>query len=184
MRPADLPPAERFAGRPHGLRIRYISGCRCAECRRANAQYELSRAKARRNGEWNGLVPAGRARRRLLLLSKACVGRRSIHMFTGIAESILSEVRSGCKKQIRAKTHQLIMACDAGAIADGGRVSGADTARQLAWLIDEGFTKRDLARRLGSKAKVPSLQIKPGQVTRRTADRVLRIYRQYHEEAA
>lgn len=29
MRPADLPPAERF---PHGTRARYVSGCRCDAC--------------------------------------------------------------------------------------------------------------------------------------------------------
>lgn len=34
-RPADLPPAERFE---HGTRARYVSGCRCTECRRANTE--------------------------------------------------------------------------------------------------------------------------------------------------
>jgi hypothetical protein len=33
-RPIDLPPAERFA---HGSRARYVAGCRCGDCRGANA---------------------------------------------------------------------------------------------------------------------------------------------------
>lgn len=46
MRPLGLPPPERHA---HGTRSRYVSGCRCAECRAANTRYyheRQARAKA------------------------------------------------------------------------------------------------------------------------------------------
>ncbi len=52
MRPADLPPADRYA---HGTRARYVSGCRCDDCRRANRLYERARYAARAGGDWNGL---------------------------------------------------------------------------------------------------------------------------------
>lgn len=41
-RPADLPPAERFS---HGTRARYVSGCRCEDCRRSNREYYHERQK-------------------------------------------------------------------------------------------------------------------------------------------
>jgi hypothetical protein len=42
----------------HGTRIKYMAGCRCLICRAANSNYECARAKARKNGQWNGLVPS------------------------------------------------------------------------------------------------------------------------------
>jgi hypothetical protein len=43
-RPADLPGSERYA---HGSRARYVTGCRCAECRAANTRaYHALQAKA------------------------------------------------------------------------------------------------------------------------------------------
>lgn len=44
-RPADLPSAERF---PHGIRARYVTGCRCDECRAANRRaYHERQARGR-----------------------------------------------------------------------------------------------------------------------------------------
>lgn len=184
MRPPDLPPPEAFADRPHGTRVRYISGCRCAECRRANTQYELARAKARRRGEWNGLVNAAKARRRLFALSAAGVGRRSIAQFSGVSETTLVQIKSGRKTRIRAQTSRRILQCGPGAVADGGLVNATETHRRLAWLLSEGFTRTEIARRLGSKARRPSLQICADKVTRLTADRVERLYRQNYGVAA
>ena len=67
----------------------------------------------------------------------------------------------------------------ADAIADGQRVSGGRTKARLNLLLTEGFTKTELARRLGSKAKVPALQIARanGKVLARTALRVERLYK-------
>ncbi len=46
----------------------------------------------------------------------------------------------------------------------------------LRWLLNNGFTKYELAHRLGSKAKVPSLQIGKGLVTARNAQKVEKLY--------
>ena len=57
--------------RPHGDRLKYVGGCRCAECRKANTEYEKARAKARRAGDWNGIVSAKKARQHILQLRLA-----------------------------------------------------------------------------------------------------------------
>lgn len=42
------------ASKPHGVRLRYMAGCRCLKCRMANSNYETMRARARKAGDWNG----------------------------------------------------------------------------------------------------------------------------------
>lgn len=110
MRPHDLPSAERFA---HGTRSRYVIGCRCDSCRLANREYAHKRSAAQRGGDWNGLVDAGAARRHMLRLSSAGVGRRTIERLSGVARSVICDVRSGKKTQIRARSSKLILAVSA-----------------------------------------------------------------------
>ena len=59
---------QRGAERPHGTRLRYISGCKCVPCRAANSRYETGRLRARREGDWNGYVDAATSREWLILL--------------------------------------------------------------------------------------------------------------------
>ena len=56
------PASELAAKRPHGDRLRYVAGCRCDLCRKANSTYERERQKARAAGDWNGIVDAAKAR--------------------------------------------------------------------------------------------------------------------------
>jgi hypothetical protein len=55
--------------RQHGDRLRYLAGCHCSECRGANTAYERTRSAARKAGDWNGIVPADKARAHLAALS-------------------------------------------------------------------------------------------------------------------
>lgn len=57
------PIAQLAANRDHGDRVRYLAGCRCTDCRRANSAYESARQKARAAGDWNGFVLATRRAR-------------------------------------------------------------------------------------------------------------------------
>ena len=41
------PIAELGGSRPHGTRLRYLAGCKCFHCRRANSDYERERQAAR-----------------------------------------------------------------------------------------------------------------------------------------
>ncbi|WP_234082360.1 hypothetical protein [Azonexus sp. R2A61] len=183
MRQHALTPAERglkpasqlAADKPHGNRMRYIAGCRCDLCRKANADYERGRIEARKNGDWNGIVPASRARRHLNRLSRLGVGRRAVADATDIAETILVEIRSGKRRNILARTERLIMAVTAEAAADHALIPAADTWTLLNELIAAGFTRGHLALALG--AKTPALQISKDQVTVRRAADVERLHR-------
>lgn len=179
-RPADLPFTEHFQKMACGRRAKYIGArCRCLLCRAANSRYETERAAARRAGDHNGLVPAAAARAHLLKLSAAGVGRRAVMAACDVGDTTLQEIRSGAKTQIRHQTERRILSVDQDAAADHSVINGAKTRRQIAVLLREGFTKTELAARLGSRAKTPALQIGGRRrVIAKTAARVDRLYRQ------
>ena len=170
------PIGELAADRPHGVRLRYMAGCRCAECRKANSAYECARQKARRGGDWNGLVPADKARAHILKLSKSHVGRRAIAEATDVAMTVIVEIRSGKKKRIRARTERLILGVGRAQALDRALVRAAPTWRLIGELIEEGYTVPFLAERLGYKT--PVLQLKKTRVTVRNAARVEKLHRE------
>lgn len=170
MRPA----AVLGAARPHGDRLRYMAGCRCSQCRRANSSYETMRARAHKTGDWNGLVPAEPARLHLQALSKAGIGRRQVADASGISETVICQVRSGQRLNVRAATAKRILAVTADARADASLVPAGPTWKLLDALLSTGYSKAALARELGFKT--PALQIGRGWVLARTAYRVQRMF--------
>lgn len=115
------PAAELAANRPHGERLRYVGGCRCEACRKANSAYENARQKARRAGEWNGIVPADKARAHIKALSRQGVGRKAVAAASDVGETAITEIRA-------RRTWMLIDE-----------------------LVEEGYTYADLAQRMGYK---------------------------------
>lgn len=177
MRPDDLPSISALAAdKPHGTRLRYMAGCRCMLCRAANSRYETERAAARKAGDWNGLVAAKKARKHIQWLGVRGLGRRSIADSADVGRTVIQEIRSGKKTQIRARTERRILAVNADAVSGGCLVDGTKAWRQIKWLIEEGFTKTEIARRLGSRAKTPALQINPDEIRARSAMKIDRIY--------
>lgn len=170
------PVGELAKGRPHGDRLRYMAGCRCADCRRANTRYETERAAARKAGDWNGIVPAEIARAHLGWLSARGVDRRTVCDVSGVADTVLTEIISGRKTRIRARTERLIVAVTPQAAADGAYINAAPTWRLLDELIADGYPRTALARALGSTAKMPSLQLSREQVTVRNAADVEKLH--------
>jgi hypothetical protein len=134
-------------------------------------------ANCREQLVWNGTIPAARARRHLLTLSRRGVGRRAVAAACDVADTVLQEIRSGKAAAIRRETERRILAVTPDAVADHALVPARQTIGRLCRLLDEGFTKAELARRLGSKARVPSLQIKAGLITAKKAAQVERLYR-------
>jgi hypothetical protein len=174
MRPSDLPDLATLAARkPHGVRIKYMAGCRCLPCRCANANYETARAAKRRAGEWNGLVPASRAAAHLGYLSAAGIGRRTVAAAAGIADSVIHAVRTGRKLQIRARTEEAILNVQRTAIAGGAHVDAGDTARRLSVLIRRLGSKAAVARALGYRRA--ALQINTRVCLARNAAKVERL---------
>jgi len=163
------------AGRPHGDRLRYVAGCRCAECRAANAAYERGRQAERAAGNWNGVVSAERARHYLKQLSAQGVGRRAVAEASDVSHSILTEVRTGRRTQIRALTERRILAVTVGMALDHALIPAGPTWRLIGELTAAGFSQVFLAQRLGYKR---ALQFDRKEVTVRNAARVRRLHRE------
>ena len=178
------PVAELAAGRAHGDRLRYQAGCRCFHCRSANTAYEAARKIARAAGEGNGIVPAEKARAHLKALSAQGVGRRSVGAACDVADTVLADIISGRKTNIRASTERAILKVTQAAAGDGARVPGKATWKMLDQLIADGYTRAYLAAKLGSKAKVPALQLKRDFVTVRSAYLVERLFEKLKCECA
>lgn len=159
----------------HGRRARYVAGCRCELCRAANRNYARKRGRAQREGDWNGLVDAARARAHLVSLSRRGVGRRAVAAATDVSQTVILDIRTGKKTRIRARTERKILGVTTAARSDRGLVKPGRTFRLIEQLQEEGFSKAELARRLGYKA--PALQFTRHRMTVRNVAAVERLYR-------
>lgn len=178
------PVTELAADRSHGDRLRYMAGCRCFACRRANSAYEAARKIARAAGEGNGIVLAAKARAHMKALSAQGVGRRSVGAACDVSDTVLSDIIAGRKANIRAATERAILAVTAAAAGDRALVPAKATWKMLEQLIADGYTRGELAARLGSKSKTPALQLKRDFVTVRSAYLVERLFGQLRFECA
>ena len=171
------------AKREHGDRFRYIAGCRCDDCRHANATYESSRRQARKEGDWNGLVSTVKARKHLLKLAKQGVGRCAVEATTDISSSILCDIRYGKKSKIRARTERKILAVTSDMVSEHALVSANSTWALINKIIENGYTKTQIAQLLGyrSKNNMPALRIGKRMVTARTALSIIRLYKKLKE---
>lgn len=173
--PKGLKQASELAkDKEHGTRIKYKAGCKCLLCRAANSRYESERIKARKNGEWNGLVSAKNAREHILYLSRFGIGYKTVADVAGITTSTIFKIRQGKRKQLRAENEKAILAIDETALPDSAIIPAKTTWVQIRWLLREGFTEKELATRLGYKNGV--LQIGKERVTAKTAMKIEKFY--------
>ena len=160
--------------KPHGVRARYIAGCRCLLCRAANSRYSCSRDAAIKAGDWNGIVPADAARRHLLQLSKAGIGKRAVRDACDVGYTIICQVRTGKRMQIRKSTEQKILAVTADAANDRSLIDAGPAWNQIRELLSEGFTKTALSQRLGYAR---SIQFPKDRMTAANVAKVDKLYR-------
>lgn len=178
MRPADLPldVGERS---PHGTRVRYVAAkCRCTDCRRANTEYQRTRAIAQVRGNSNGLVDAGPIRKHLLALSVAGVGIRCVSDIARVPRITLNEIKQGRRARIRALSASRILAVtrDA-AMHDYTLVPGAELLERLEHLrVFNDWTGKELARRMGYRGN--SIQFRD-PLTARNARKIERFLRDW-----
>jgi hypothetical protein len=156
-----------------------MAGCKCRDCRRANSLYETARARARKNGDWNGLVPADTARRHLLKLSRQGIGRRAVSIAADVSENLIGAIKSKRKKQIRARSERRILSVTKADARDHSYVPARPTWKLLRMLKTEGYKTEQLARQLGYTHR--AIQFRKTRVLVRTAFRVERLYRQLTE---
>lgn len=168
------PVSELGADRPHGNRLRYLAGCKCFACRRSNSDYERQRKVARLAGDWNGIVSATRARSHLMALSRRGVGKRAVGAAADVAMTVLTDIRTGKKPRIRARTERKILAVTPDMLSDRALVKASGALRLIEQLRDEGFTKAELARRLGYANA--ALQFRHGRMTARNVQRITTLH--------
>jgi hypothetical protein len=134
---------------PHGISARYFQGCRCSECTTAVVRYNAERTRARKSGEWRGLVSAEKAREHL----KRFRNLQAVADVMGVHWGSLGRIRSGKITQIRKATEDKILALTSRMVvdrrpfvmADGVCVSAKKTRRLVDQLRDEGYTKKQIA---------------------------------------
>ena len=141
---------------------------------RSYANYETARARARKAGDWNGIIDARDARERLRSLSKAGIGLRTISAATGIGRSTLAQIRAGIKPRIRARTVRKIMAVNGACRADHATVSAGRLWMRINLLLQEGYTKKYLSEQLGYTGY---MQFSKHRVTVRNLADVTTLYR-------
>jgi hypothetical protein len=166
--------AELSADRPHGDRLRYMAGCKCFKCRRANSDYERKRQAARLAGDLNGIVDAAPARAHILKLSRQGVGRHAVADVTDIAHSMIYEIRKGTRPRIRARTLRKILAVTPAQRAERSLVRGRRTWQLIGRLLEEGYTKKALAQMMGLGV---AIQFRKDWVLARTEARVIALHR-------
>lgn len=146
--------------REHGTRAKYrVEGCRCDACRAASTAYarELNRrhVQAQYGAGEPPLVDSTEARQHIEWLRAHGMGTRRIAELSGVSRSVLRAIlgqrcdRTGAK--IRPETAAKILAVrpDEENLADAARVPAGATARRLQALIAIGWTRQELARRIG-----------------------------------
>lgn len=123
-------------------------------------------------------IPAGHVRRRLVSLSKAGIGRKAVHAVTGIDNRTLAKIKNGQTKRVGLETARLIKSVPFNAHSDLAVIDAKPTWELIDKLRewDMGFSKSEIARRLGAKQKYPTLNINPERITARTAMRVRKLY--------
>ena len=183
MRPVSLSRSEVLASnKPHGDRVKYIGGCRCDLCRKANARYSSKRSQTVKFGDWNGLVDAAPAKAYLHRLSAEGAGRRAVSAATDIPQSAIALISSGNRLQIRKRNFDKIMSVDVDSASNSALISSRATWRQVDELLEEGFSVLKLSQDLGLSRQ--TLAIRRKRILATTAARVDRFYRSIKKEAA
>jgi hypothetical protein len=164
----DATPPSGSAPIAHGDRLAYRRGCRCLRCARAEALYR--RALRDRSPQ----VDCGPARRHLVALAEHGVGLTQAAHLSGIPRSTLQDIRNGVRRSMPPALLAAVLDIPAQP-ALGALTKAWRTRRLVAWFLLEGFTKAEVARRLGQRT--PHLQITSRCCTFRTAARVRALHR-------
>lgn len=142
----------RMATKPHGTRLRYFGGCRCVPCRAAHSRYNVESRRRNRRGEGNPHIAAAPVVAHLRELSKQGIGYKTACEVAGVGARSIALKLSGKSKTIRALNAQAILAVTPEIAAlDGTRIDAGPTKRRIRWLLNEGMTNTEIARRLGYK---------------------------------
>ncbi len=184
-RPAPSTYVAPDSRRAHGTYVKYVvERCHCAPCKEANRAYEAERVRRKRRRDWQPYVPAGPARQHLRRLAAAGVGLKTVAHLAGVSHGGLTKLVYGDtkrgmapSKRIRPETSARILAVTVDQADGAQKVDGRCTWELLDDLLSSGYTASFLGRALGSKAKVPALQVSRTLVRASTARKVEDLHR-------
>ena len=189
-RPAKANPAAAAAPpgqRAHGTYAKaVVERCGCELCKPARTAYNRRRrqAMARPDQVWLPYVSAEPARRHLAALSAAGMGLKTVARVSGVSHGSLSKIVYGepgrgkaPSKRIRPETLSKILQVRVTHAGGAQRVDATDTWRLIEELVAAGYSRRFLARALGSRAQQPALQIGRTMVRASTARAVEDLHR-------
>jgi transcriptional regulator with XRE-family HTH domain len=163
-----------------------VERCGCEACKAAKAAYNRRRSQAitRPDEVWLPYVSAEPARRHLAALSAAGVGLKTVARLSGVSHGALSKIVYGepgrgrpPSRRVRPRTLEAILAIRVDDAGGKQRVDAARTWELIQELTVAGYTRGELARALGSRATVPTLQIGRQSVLASTARAVERLHR-------
>lgn len=101
------------------------------------------------------LISAAPARAHIRALAKAGVGCNTLADAAGVSIRCVWFISSGRRQRIRPATARAILSVDASAMDDHRSIDAAPTRRRIDQLVAEGgFTKREIARRLGRRNRL------------------------------
>jgi hypothetical protein len=170
--------------RPHGTHAKYaVDRCRCAPCRQAQRGYNRNRIRqmSRPDGIWCPYVDAEPTREHVQWLATCGVGIKTVAKLSGVPHGSLSKLMYGDRargmapsRRVRPVTASRILAVMPNHAAGAQQISAAPTWRLLDDLIGRGWSRSELARRLGFKT--PALQISRRAVRASTARKVERLH--------
>jgi hypothetical protein len=129
---------------------------------------------------FGALVPADRAREHILALGRKGIGYKTVADAAKVATSIVANIRSGEKRRIRAETERRLLAVDEGCAADRDYIPAGETWRRIRDMLDWGYTKSEIAERLGYKTR--ALQFPLDRVTTANASRVKKLWEELRAE--
>jgi hypothetical protein len=174
--------------RDHGYARYRLDGCRCYTCALARAEYDDRRNRLIAYGRWQPFVPIEETQQRILSLHDLGYGDRTIATLAGIQRKTVRDIRIGRRHdpgrgnppltRIRTTTAAAIaaIAYDPLEAPDGTYVDATLTWQRITELLDTGYRRTEIARRLGKQTH--ALQLGRRQVSARNA----RAVRDLHDE--
>jgi len=144
--------------RPHGNAKYHLELCRCPTCRQAARDYDSNRRRAIAYGQWQPYVDAEPVRRHVRALGEFGIGWMRAARLANVPRGSVSKLLYGDSRRgmapsrrVRPETALRLLSVEPTLdnLGDRTAIDGTGTRRRLQALLYAGWTKSELARRLG-----------------------------------
>lgn len=180
--PATKDSVSSAPGREHGYAKYKLEGCHCYPCCLAASVYNAKRERGIAYGTWQPFVDAQPVREHVLALRAAGLGRRRLHILSGVPERTIEQLINGKSgrqppKKVRVATAEALLAVKLSAEpADHAPVDATGFQRRMHALVARGFPGAFLAHRFGMTTANFWDRLDRGQVWAVTARRGREVY--------